>query len=48
MGFRSCFYRAVPMRSGVSPETLTREFKEGAKTFDPKAIYGTAPNPTEH
>jgi len=36
-GRRSCFYRAVPLgRSGA----VTLEFRDGDKTFDPKAVYG--------
>jgi phosphoribosyl-AMP cyclohydrolase len=46
VGFRSCFYRAVPMKSSTSPDQLVLEFKEQEKTFDPKAVYGDAPNPT--
>ena len=46
VGFRSCFYRAVPMKTGISPDQLVLEFKEQEKAFDPKAVYGDAPNPT--
>jgi phosphoribosyl-AMP cyclohydrolase len=46
VGYRSCFYRAVPIGTGASPASLTLEFKEDVKTFDPKAIYGDTPNPT--
>lgn len=46
VGFRSCFYRAVPTKTGASPDRLTLEFKEAEKTFDPKEVYGDAPNPT--
>lgn len=46
VGFRSCFYRAVPMKTDTSPDQLVLEFKEQEKTFDPKAVYGDAPNPT--
>ena len=46
VGFRSCFYRAVPMKTGASPDQLVLEFTEHEKTFDPKAVYGDAPNPT--
>ena len=36
-GRRSCFYRAVPLgRSGA----VTLAFRDGDKTFDPKAVYG--------
>ncbi|MGF6506229.1 phosphoribosyl-AMP cyclohydrolase [Paraburkholderia sp. 32] len=41
VGYRSCFYRAVDL-----PEATLR-FTEGAKTFDPVAVYGDAPNPTQ-
>jgi len=46
VGFRSCFYRAVPMKTGAAPADLVLEFKEQEKTFDPKDVYGEAPNPT--
>lgn len=42
VGYRSCFYRAIP--TGKSDVTL--EFKESEKMFDPKLVYGDAPNPT--
>jgi phosphoribosyl-AMP cyclohydrolase len=36
-GRRSCFYRALPLgKSGA----VKLEFREGDKTFDPKAVYG--------
>lgn len=45
VGYRSCFYRSVPTgQTGDAPVQLT--FEETEKTFDPKAIYGDAPNPT--
>jgi phosphoribosyl-AMP cyclohydrolase len=37
-GRRSCFYRAVPLGKAGS---VTLEFREGEKTFDPKAVYET-------
>lgn len=42
VGYRSCFYRAVP----VGGEDVELEFTETEKTFDPKKVYGDAPNPT--
>lgn len=45
VGYRSCFYREIP----VGPEAGDRRelrFIEGEKAFDPKAVYGDAPNPT--
>jgi len=39
-GRRSCFYRAVPLgKTG----TVTLEFRNGDKTFDPHSVYGGAP-----
>ncbi|HEY6992177.1 MAG TPA: phosphoribosyl-AMP cyclohydrolase [Xanthobacteraceae bacterium] len=36
-GRRSCFYRAVPLGTGGA---VTLEFRDGERTFDPKAVYG--------
>lgn len=44
VGYRSCFYRAVP--TGAEPDSVTLAFREDEKVFDPKAVYGDAPNPT--
>jgi phosphoribosyl-AMP cyclohydrolase len=45
VGYRSCFYRSVPTgQAGDKPVEL--KFEETEKTFDPKAVYGDAPNPT--
>jgi phosphoribosyl-AMP cyclohydrolase len=44
VGYRSCFYRAVPLATGRDEVAL--DFREKEKTFDPKAVYGDAPNPT--
>jgi phosphoribosyl-AMP cyclohydrolase len=44
VGYRSCFYRAVP----TGPEAGgPLRFAETARTFDPVAVYGDAPNPTQ-
>lgn len=43
VGYRSCFYRAVPLGANASPAL---EFREDKKMFDPKQVYGDAPNPT--
>jgi phosphoribosyl-AMP cyclohydrolase len=40
-GRRSCFYRAVPL--GQKPgASLTLEFRDAEKTFDPAAVYPKA------
>lgn len=44
VGYRSCFYRAVP--TGAQAGGPLR-FTEAEKSFDPVAVYGDAPNPTQ-
>ncbi len=44
VGYRSCFYRAVPV-SDQAGQPL--KFTETQKAFDPQTIYGDAPNPTQ-
>ncbi|MFT3691025.1 phosphoribosyl-AMP cyclohydrolase [Paenirhodobacter sp.] len=44
VGYRSCFYRAVPI-GGSAGSRLT--FTETSKVFDPLQVYGDAPNPTQ-
>lgn len=46
VGYRSCFYRRVPVGAERQAGT-TLEFMEHDKAFDPKAVYGDAPNPTQ-
>ena len=43
VGYRSCFYRAVPVANEAGKPL---EFRESEKMFDPKKVYGDAPNPT--
>ncbi len=45
VGFRSCFYRSVP--TGAGGEIRELRFEESEKSFDPKVVYGDAPNPTK-
>jgi len=45
VGYRSCFYRAVPVTTEEGPIELS--FKEAEKAFDPIEVYGDAPNPTQ-
>ena len=44
VGYRSCFYRSVP--TGAPADQVELAFEEKEKVFDPKAVYGDAPNPT--
>ena len=45
VGYRSCFYRSVPF--GDTSSTTILKFEEKEKIFDPKKVYGDAPNPTK-
>lgn len=43
VGYRSCFYRAVPFGDQAGQPL---GFTETQKVFDPQKVYGDAPNPT--
>ena len=45
VGYRSCFYRSIPIDNNNSKIVL--KFEEKEKVFDPKEVYGNAPNPTK-
>ena len=46
VGYRSCFYRSVPL--GHTEKTrLELRFEESEKLFEPTEVYGDAPNPTQ-
>lgn len=44
VGYRSCFYRSVPV--GVNAGQPL-DILEDTKTFDPVDVYGDTPNPTQ-
>lgn len=44
VGFRSCFYRRVPLGEDAGQPL---QFTEQEKVFDPVAVYGDVPNPTK-
>ncbi len=44
VGYRSCFYRSVPFGASQGEPLV---FCEEHKVFDPKVVYGDAPNPTK-
>ena len=46
VGYRSCFYRSVPLGKIKYPSKIEMKFKE-KKIFDPKKIYKDEPNPTK-
>jgi len=47
VGYRSCFYRSIPLGKIKDEEELEMEFKETEKTFDPEKVYKDEPNPTK-
>lgn len=44
VGYRSCFYREMPVGQAAGGDLV---FRETEKVFDPLAVYGDAPNPTK-
>ena len=47
VGYRSCFYRSIPLGNIKNIQELEMEFKENKKIFDPKKVYKDEPNPTK-
>ena len=47
VGYKSCFYRSVPLGKIIDKEKLEMEYKEKKKIFDPKKVYKDEPNPTK-
>ena len=46
VGYKSCFYRSIPMKNKVS-KNIELKWEEDKKLFDPIEVYGDAPNPTK-
>ena len=47
VGYRSCFYRSIPLGKIKNTQELELEFKEEEKIFDPRKIYKDEPSPTK-
>jgi phosphoribosyl-AMP cyclohydrolase len=51
VGYRSCFYRRVPVGGAFAEQqtegTIALEWTDTEKVFDPLEVYGDAPNPTK-
>ncbi len=45
VGYRSCFYRSIPL--GTQNPKIVLQFEEKEKVFDPEKVYGDIPNPTK-
>jgi len=46
VGYKSCFYRSIPLGKIVNSENIEIELKE-KKVFDAKKVYKDEPNPTK-
>ena len=47
VGYRSCFYRSIPLGKINDTKKLEIKFEEKEKIFDPKKVYKDEPNPTK-
>ena len=45
VGYRSCFYREIPLKP-KSDDEVKLKFIEDKKSFDPQKVYAGVPNPT--
>ena len=47
VGYRSCFYRSVPLGKIDNAREIEMKFEEKEKKFDPDKVYKGQPNPTK-
>ena len=47
VGYRSCFYRSIPLGKIDNGRKIKMNFEEKEKKFDPEVIYKDQPNPTK-
>tara|TARA_Y100000590_G_scaffold74613_1_gene82379 strand:- start:864 stop:1331 length:468 start_codon:yes stop_codon:yes gene_type:complete len=47
VGYRSCFYRSVPLGKIDNAREIEMKFEEKEKSFDPDKVYKNQPNPTK-
>ena len=47
VGYRSCFYRSIPLGKIKNDEKIEMKYKEEEKIFDPKKVYKDEPSPTK-
>ncbi len=47
VGYKSCFYRSIPLGKINETEKVEMKFEEKEKKFDPKKVYKGQPNPTK-
>ena len=47
VGYRSCFYRSIPLGPIKNGRQIEMLFEEKEKSFDPEVVYKGQPNPTK-
>ena len=47
VGYRSCFYRSIPLGPIENGRNVKMKFTEKEKKFDPEEVYKDQPNPTK-
>ena len=47
VGYKSCFYRSIPLGKIEHSEKIEMKFEEKEKKFDPEKVYKGQPNPTK-
>ena len=47
VGYRSCFYRSIPLGPIDNGRQIEMKFLEKEKKFDPEKVYKDQPNPTK-
>ena len=47
VGYKSCFYRSIPLGKIDQSEKVEMKFEEKEKKFDPEKVYKGQPNPTK-
>ena len=47
VGYKSCFYRSIPLGNIEKTDAIELEFREKEKKFDPEKVYKGQPNPTK-
>ena len=47
VGYRSCFYRSIPLGPIDNGRNIEMKFTEKEKKFDPEEVYKGQPNPTK-
>ena len=47
VGYKSCFYRSIPLGKINNAKEIKMKFEEKEKSFDPEKVYKGQPNPTK-